>query len=98
MGAWVLSERVHARIRSRASDELSGRFSRFVPALGRESETVPRRVPHGRTRILAAVRGAEVSCGAPSVTGIDPATCAGVGSRLRRKWERNHGWPAVFAP
>src|SRR5713101_3771449 len=55
LGAGVLSERVHARLRSRAFDELSGRFLFAVPTPGREPEALPRAVPDGRARNLAGV-------------------------------------------
>src|SRR3954452_22235889 len=98
MGAGVLSERVHARLRRRTSDEFSGWISRFVPALGREPKTIPCRVPDGRARNLAALRGTEVSRAAPFVAGIDPPAGTRAGRRLRREWQRNHGGPAVSAP
>src|ERR1700681_3181159 len=48
LGAGILSERVYARFWSRTFDKLSGWFPCAVPALGREPETLPCRVPDGR--------------------------------------------------
>src|ERR1700730_14638561 len=82
LGAGVLSERVHARLRSRTFDELSRRFPWAVPALGWEPEALPCRVPDGRARNLGAVCGTEVNCGTRSITGTDPSARACAGRRL----------------